>query len=247
MKQYEAVIMTMERLGGIATLGQLYQEVFNIEDCVWNTRTPSASIRRIVQTNNKIYKIKPGLYALESYRHRLEARGIITETSENRNSEEVRLFNHTYYQGLLITIGNLRNYKTFAPNQDKNKRFANHTIGDIRNLQSIPNYTYDNLVRRSSTIDVIWFNERNMPSSFFEVKYSTDFQNSLIKFSDLQDFNARMYIVADKKRYNEFQSKLQFNSFSGLRQNGRVLFLSFEELEKQYQQEVERASFGTIL
>lgn len=56
-----------------------------------------------------------------------------------------------------------------------------------------------------------------------------------------------MYIVADKKRYNEFQSKLQFNSFSGLRQNGRVLFLSFEELEKQYQQEVERASFGTIL
>lgn len=86
-----------------------------------------------------------------------------------------------------------------------------------------------------------------MPSSFFEVEYSTDFQNSLIKFSDLQDFNARMYIVADKKRYNEFQSKLQFNSFSGLRQNGRVLFLSFEELEKQYQQEVERASFGTIL
>lgn len=27
MKQYEAVIETLKRLGGIATLGQLYQEV----------------------------------------------------------------------------------------------------------------------------------------------------------------------------------------------------------------------------
>ena len=33
MKQYEAVIETLQRLGGIATLGQLYQEVFKINDC----------------------------------------------------------------------------------------------------------------------------------------------------------------------------------------------------------------------
>ncbi len=42
MKQYEAVIETLERFGGIATLGTLYQEVFKIKDCVWNTKTPFA-------------------------------------------------------------------------------------------------------------------------------------------------------------------------------------------------------------
>ncbi len=61
MKQYEAVILTLEKLGGVATLGQLYQEVLKIEDCKWNTKTPFASIRRIVQTNENIFKIKPGL------------------------------------------------------------------------------------------------------------------------------------------------------------------------------------------
>lgn len=40
MKQYEAVIETLKRLGGCATFGQLNQEVFKIEDCTWNTKTP---------------------------------------------------------------------------------------------------------------------------------------------------------------------------------------------------------------
>jgi hypothetical protein len=64
MKQFEAVIQTLENLGGVATLGKLNQEVMKIEDCKWGTKTPFASIRRIVQTNKDIYKIKPGLYGL---------------------------------------------------------------------------------------------------------------------------------------------------------------------------------------
>ncbi len=40
MKQSEAVIQTLEKLGGIATLGQLNQEVFKITDCEWKTKTP---------------------------------------------------------------------------------------------------------------------------------------------------------------------------------------------------------------
>lgn len=49
MKQKEAVVLTLERLDGIATFGQLNQEVFKIKDCEWKTKTPFASIRRIVQ------------------------------------------------------------------------------------------------------------------------------------------------------------------------------------------------------
>lgn len=40
MTQNEAVILTLEKLGGIATLGQLYQETMKIKDCVWKTKTP---------------------------------------------------------------------------------------------------------------------------------------------------------------------------------------------------------------
>ena len=68
MTQAQAVIETIDKLGGIATLNQINQHIFEIEDCAWKTKTPFASIRRIVQLTKGIYKIKPGLYALESHR-----------------------------------------------------------------------------------------------------------------------------------------------------------------------------------
>lgn len=51
MKQHEAVIKVMEENGGYATLGHLNQNVFILKDCEWKTKTPFASIRRIVQDN----------------------------------------------------------------------------------------------------------------------------------------------------------------------------------------------------
>ena len=245
MKQYEAVILTMESLGGIATLQQLNQEVFKIKECAWNTKTPYASIRRIVQQTRGIYKIKPGLYALETHRKQLEANGIVVETDQNKGSQILIDFNHSYYQGLLLSIGNLKGFNTFAPNQDKNKLFANQKIDDIRSLREIPTYTYPHFVQRCSTIDVIWFNERNMPDSFFEVEHSTDISNSLQKFNDLQDFHTKMFIVADIKRYNEYKYKLDYVSFNLIRKDKRVAFLSYQELEKQYEQIIAKQKFQT--
>lgn len=172
MKQYEAVIETLKRLGGIATLGQLYQEVFKIEDCQWNTKTPFASIRRIVQERKEIYKIKPGLWALISCQKELEANGFIVENEHNTDSTIMKDFNHSYYQGLLLEIGNCRKFFTYVPEQDKNKKYASGTLKDIRTLNAIPHFSFPELVHRSSTIDVIWFNERKMPCAFFEVEHS---------------------------------------------------------------------------
>ena len=247
MKQYEAVIQTIEELGGIATLQQLNQEVFKIKECEWNTKTPFASIRRIVQQNEEFYKIKPGLYALKSYRKQLESKGIIVETDKNKNSQDIIKFNHSYYQGLLLSIGNMKGLHTFAPNQDKNKPFANQTIDNIRTMHEMPLFSYSHFVQRSSTIDVIWFNERNMPHSFFEVEHSTDITNSLQKFNDLQDFHTNMYIVADEKRHDEFIQKFGYVSFDLIRKGKRVKFISYDELEKQYAQIIALQDFQTVI
>ncbi len=245
MKQYEAVILTLEKLGGIATLGQLNQEVFKIKDCEWKTKTPFASIRRIVQTNKDIYKIKPGLYGLLSHKKQNEAKGIFEETAENKDSKEVAEFNHSYYQGLILTIGNLKKFQTFLPNQDKNKFFLNEKLGDLSTLSKIPAYSYENLVHRSSTIDVVWFNERLMPHSFFEVEHSTDIQNSLLKFNDLQDFYSRMFIVADKVRKEEFEKKRNYAALKDIK--SRIQFLDYELLTKQYEQIIESVKFTVLI
>ncbi|MFZ4797313.1 MAG: hypothetical protein ACOYMA_07435 [Bacteroidia bacterium] len=247
MKQNEAVILTLEKLGGVATLGQLNQEVFKITDCEWKTKTPFASVRRIVQLDKNIYKIKPGLYGLTKFKKQNENKGIIQETDTNKNSKEILEFNHSYFQGLLITIGNLKGLKTFIPNQDKNRLFLNEKLADIRTLNEIPHYSYSKLVQRSSTIDVIWFNEREMPHSFFEVEHSTDIQNSLLKFNDLQDFYSRMVIVADKKRKDEYLNKIKYSSFSNLHKQNRVSFMDYEALNKQYETIIEQQNYEFVL
>jgi len=109
---------------------------------------------------------------LESHRKELESNGIFEQTEKNKESTEVKNFNHSYHQGLLLTVGNLRGKNTFVPNQEK-KRFDERTLGQIRTLNSILEYSFSEIVQRSSTIDVIWFNQRNMPDSFFEVEHST--------------------------------------------------------------------------
>lgn len=248
MKQYEAVIEALESLGGIATLGELNSEVFKIKDCEWKTKTPFASIRRIVQQTKGIYMIRPGLYGLEKYRKRIEDRGIIVENEKNKDSYNVKMFNHTYYQGILLLIGKYHNMQTFIPHQDSNRQFYDgRRLSDLSTLDEQPPYSFPHMVKRSSTIDTIWFNGRNMPHSFFEVEHSTDIQNSLLKFNDLQDFYVRMAIVADIKRKPEFEAKMRFHAFDDLRLNRRVSFLSYDALIKQYEMELEKQSLDFIL
>ncbi len=239
MKQHEAVIQTLERLGGKATLAQLYREVMKVEDCNWGTKTPFASIRRIVQTRPEIFKVRPGLWALESHRK------ILGLEKFHETSREMQEETHAYYQGILINIGNLKGYQTYSPQQDKNKVFMDKPLKEIRTLQEIPSFSHSVLVKRSETIDVIWFNERLMPNSFFEIEYSTEIQNSLGKFCDLQDFYARMFIVADKNRRREFEQKLKYRSFEDI--VNRVKFLDYESVVKQYEIEVIRNSQEELL
>ena len=230
MKQHEAVIIALEKLGGQATLAHLYRETMKIEGPKWTGKTPFANIRRIVQQRPEIFKVRPGLWALKSYQKKL---GLVENADKDKSQVEQ---NHAYYQGILLTIGNLRGYKTFSPNQDKNRLFVNKSLKDIRTLQDIPSFSYREIVKRCSTVDVIWFNNRLMPNSLFEVEHSTDFQNSLIKFSDLRDFYTRMIIVTDDNRKREFLQRIQSSVFTEI--SKRVDFLGYESLVKQYEMDL---------
>lgn len=233
MKQYEAVISTLEKLGGQATLAELYKMVLELKSCKWGTKTPFASIRRIVQTRPEIFRVYPGLWALRSHKSRL---GLVEHDATMKQSPESLQRGHSYYQGLLVSIGNRRGYSTFVPNQDKNKLFVNRPLREIRSLQSIPSFSYDYFVKKCGTVDVVWFNKRQMPNRLFEVEHSTDIQNSLLKFCELHDFHAAMIIVADNHRYAEFKYKIQQKVFAEVR--ARINFLSYHTLVKQYEHEM---------
>ncbi|MHB1657673.1 MAG: hypothetical protein ACYCSZ_15060 [Burkholderiales bacterium] len=227
MKQYEAVIKVMEANGGYATLGQLNQRVFKEVDCEWDTKTPFASIRRIVQDKRFFFKIKPGLWALETFKHKLPPEIYPTKGLPEAKLEE---YSHAYYQGLLVELGNFRKYQTFIPRQDKNKSFLGRKLSDIANIADIYVFSYPRIIEKAQTIDVTWFNHRNMPDSFFEIEHSTDINNSLLKFVELQDFYTNFYIVADEHRHKEFEKKKSVEAFKPVSE--RVSFWNYEYVAK---------------
>lgn len=224
--QEQQVIDVLRKEGGYATLRRL-------NECVdfssWATKTPEASIRGIVQRSPAIFKIQPGLWALE------EMRDIVLRKFElkpgNKKSEEV--FTHGYYQGLLVEIGKYQHHTTYVPAQDQNRLFIDKRLCEIADTIELPSFTSEELCRKAKTVDVIWFNERKMPSDFYEVEHTTDIKNSLSKFYELQDFNAGFFIVADASRKKEYEDKLHVSMFSPI--ENRVRFLNYEQVANLYE------------
>ena len=64
MKQKYYVIDAMRANGGYATLQQLNMLV---DFSTWKTKTPEASIRRIVQENDEFFRIQPGCRMRQLY------------------------------------------------------------------------------------------------------------------------------------------------------------------------------------
>lgn len=226
-KQYEAVIDVMKGNGGYSTLGHLYHKVLRVPGVEWRTKTPFASIRRIVQDPRFFFKIRPGLWALQEYKDKLPKE--IYSQSKIPSSEITEL-NHSYYQGLLVEIGNLKQFETAVPAQDKNRKYLNNSLGEVATLKETPEFTYPHLMSKVRTVDVVWFNSRRMPDSFFEVEHSTQIQNSLLKFVELQDFHSKFIIVANKVRYTEFRSKLALTAFQSITE--RTKFIDYDQVTR---------------
>ena len=148
MKQFEQVIDVMKSNGGYATLGFLNH---NVDVSKWKSKTPFASIRRIVQDERFFFKIKPGLWALKDYKSQILKRFHIQKENSKKDTE----FTHYYFQGLLLEIGNLKGFQTYIPPQDKNKYYLNKKLDEISTVKKVYDFSYPEIIRRARTIDVV--------------------------------------------------------------------------------------------
>ena len=223
--QADQVVDAMRKHGGYSTLGNLYHIV---DTSHWETKTPQESIRRIVQNSPKIFRVQPGLWALE------ECREIVLSKFDlkDKTSKGSEVFTHGYYQGIITEIGRMKHFETYIPAQDKNRLFLEKPLKDVCDTNKIPPFSYPELTTRARTVDAIWFNKRGMPDSMFEVEHSTDMQNSFLKFCDLQDFNTRFIIVASESRHAQFEKVREHSAFDNVR--NRITFHSYEDIVKQY-------------
>ena len=209
MTQKEQVIAALEKCGGFATFAELYRLV---DTSRWGTKTAAATIRRIVQQDAKcFYRIVPGQWGLVSMRKQIENSG-----ADARDPK----YTHGYYQGLLVDIGNAEHYMTYVPPADRNRPYSKSKLGD-----------------KAKTVDTIWFNCREMPDSFFEVEHTTDIQHSLDKFYELQDFNAKFFIVSDLSNKAHFNDLLSYSHYREICK--RVEFRDYAWLYRYYRLKME--------
>ena len=231
MNQREAVVEAMKANGGYATLGHLYKESLKIPGVEWKSKTPFKSINRIVQDSKHFFKIRPGLWAL------LEAKDKLPVDLRSKPKPES---DHSYYQGLLVELGNLKKQGTFVPKQDRGRLFLGKRLGDMVTVDDIYPFTYEDVVRRASAVDVIWFDERKMPTEFIEVENTTDMHGAFLKFVLLSGFHSTFRIVSPAPRKPEFTSKITHPSFSTVAP--RTRFTSYELVSDMHTKESELAA-----
>ena len=231
--QADMVEATLRQLGGYATLKAIYEHT---DASSWGTQTPRATIRRILQKDprGRFFKIRPGLWGLTQQRKHILRKLKLTRSAGSQAQQQ---FDHTYYQAILLEIGNSLNYHTTVAHQDKNRVFVDRKLGEIASLRDIPHFTYEPLVREARNIDVIWFKEHSsnclFPACFFEIEHTTDFNRSLLKFDEFGCFAAKFYIVANASREKRLRRTLSRRAFRHLQ--GIVEFLAYAELEDDYE------------
>ncbi|MDR1033205.1 MAG: hypothetical protein LBL41_00280 [Bifidobacteriaceae bacterium] len=242
-KQRDDVIEALEKLGGYATFGKLNQ---TIDFTKWITKTPEASVRRIVQDSTEIFRIRKGLWGLESKKREIMAKLGLDNLDESSSEKKSVDFTHSYFQGLLTEIGKMQGLKTYVPAQDKNKLFLETKLGEIADTTTILPFTYEKITNKARTVDAIWFNkDRDLPNAFFEVEHSTDIKNALSKFYELQDFRAKMIIVADVHRKPQFDKIMTDSLWRSIR--NIVTFQSYDKVVDLHKKTIDLYSLGEIL
>jgi hypothetical protein len=239
--QADAVVEVMEKNGGYADFGHLYQHVLKVSGVKWATKTPFASMRRIVQLDPRIFRVKPGLWALKSYKNKLP---FPLEEKTKADSVKQEAFSHSYFQGLAAEIGNFKQFATYAPPQDKHKLFLSKPLTNVISVQQLYEFSYPEILKNARTVDVIWFNQRRLPNTFIEIEHSTDIHNSLRKFNELQDFYADFIIVAPEARKAEFEDKRRATSFRDIQH--RVKFWGYEYVSRLHANLAELAALESL-
>ena len=221
-------------------LGDLYRM---LDFSSWKTLTPEASVRRIVQepgvseNKKKFFSVQPGLWALTEYRDavlkQFQLDGVDAETPDGSADEPTQTSQHAFNQRLIVEIGNMKEMRTIVASGDQNKICLGKYLKDIMTLESIYEFGNPKHLDIARRIDVTWFKADESPAAFFEVEHTTDIMNSLTKFHELQQYNAKFYIVAKEEKRGKFNAVLSKSVFRQLQ--GRVEFRSYDHIATQYE------------
>lgn len=234
----DAIVKTIEKCGGSATLKELYELVPKIRKVSINLDTAHiirAYLRRMTRVSGKLKRIGLGTYALPEIKLQ---HTLFEDIQEGKSKEEIfkdvkETDLHSYIEGMLIELGNLYGYLTYTA--DMSAMFNGKTLNKLATVQQFPHFTAITLLKIARTIDVIWFAKRAtvpMPKYTFDVEVTTDFSKALHRAYQLRDFKTIFYVVGPTKKDEQFQKRLSTDPYIEISE--RLFFRSADEIFSLY-------------
>ena len=235
------------KLGGQGHLSEINKIV---EDHPKTKTNPTwrDTIRRVVRQ----YKIfepvlpeKSGIYkVVEEIKIQPESQGFTEEPETD----------HGIAQGMLVTLGKIYGYETYAPPHDQTIRtFQDKPLRDFVTVSDCTGIFEGPNLAKIREIDTLWFDEDDyglFPVYAFEVEETTRVKSGLDRLLKIpRRFPTRFFVIgpSEKEEYlfNQYTNQTPFRSFKD-----RFLFRLYKELEKLYNSALvhndQRERFGII-
>ena len=190
------------------------------------------TIRRVVR-QYKIFKPvlpqRSGIYkVVGEISIRPEAQGFIKEPD----------IDHGIAQGMLVTLGRIYGYETYAPPQDQTIRsFQGKPLRDFVTVSDCTDIFRGPNLSKIREIDSLWFDEDDyglFPVYAFEVEETTKVKSGLDRLLKIpRRFPARFFVIGpstkEKDLFERYINQTPFRDF-----RDRFLFKLYEELDELY-------------
>jgi hypothetical protein len=190
------------------------------------------TIRRVVRQ----YAIFEPLPPARSGRYRLIEQPTIAPGPESLRGAGV--VDHGAAQGMLLTLGKLYGYETFAPANDRTLRsFQGKPLSDFSSITDCSEFCGRNSLARVRQIDAIWLSEDNdgvYPVYAFEVEHTTGVRSGMDRLVELPErYAAKLFVVAPgEEERSRFDGLIKLNKFREFRD--RILFRDYSQLDNLY-------------
>jgi hypothetical protein len=234
-------------LGGQGHLSEINRIVEGHPKTMTNP-TWQDTIRRVVRQYKIFEPVLPersGIYKV------VEEISIKPESQTFTEKPEI---DHGIAQGMLVTLGKIYGYETYAPSHDQTIRtFQNKPLRDFVTVSDCTGIFEGPNLAKIREKDVLWFDEDDyglFPVYAFEVEETTRVKSGLDRLLKIpRRFPTRFFVIGptekEKKLFNQYTNQTPFRSFKD-----RFLFRLYEELEKLYNSALvhneQRERFGII-
>ncbi|MEA3442775.1 MAG: hypothetical protein U9R04_04750 [Chloroflexota bacterium] len=206
------------------------------------------TIRRVVRQYKIFEPVSPersGIYkVVEEISIRPEAQGFTKEPE----------IDHGIAQGMLVTLGKIYGYETYAPPHDQTIRsFLDKPLRDFVTVSDCTDIFRGPNLSKIREIDSLWFDEDDyglFPVYAFEVEETTRVKSGLDRLLKIpRRFPARFFVIGpstkEKDLFERYINQTPFRDF-----RDRFLFKLYEELEELYNAALihndRREQFGVI-